>query len=238
MKINKEYFLKNKKSITIIAYIIGIVALVIYLRSFFQSGIMYYGHFLEESTVTSDSPSREYSGTFEKGPIRIRITGLNQTDRLLELKAGNTVKEYVFDGGSSGENLRLFDSDNFLIYEGSQDSNLKMVKKEENNVLSVEKSEPLLINAFDEENPEPLVLLETALRLNTVTRGRTGVLIITGLLFLLVAFDTMFPKFFYGLMKVNLKGDVIVPESYLTVQKIFWSVAPMILVYLLYKALR
>lgn len=219
-------------------YIIGIIAFVIYLRAFFQNGIIYYDHFLEESTITSDSPSREYSGTFEKGPIRLKITGLNQTDKLLELKAGNTEKEYVFDGGSSGDTLRLFDSSNFLIYEGIHDSKLGMVKEEGNDAISIEKYKPLRVNGFNEENPEPLLLLVTALRLNTVTRGRISVLIVTVLILVLIVIDTMFPKFFYKLMKVDFKADIKIPETYLMIQRITWSITPAILFFLLYKALR
>jgi hypothetical protein len=238
MKFDKEYFLKNKKAITIMIFVIGIIASMIYLRLFFQSGIIYYGHFLQESTITSDSPSREYSGTFEKGPIRLKLTGLNQTDKLLELKAGNTVKEYVFDGGSNGENLRLFDSSNFLIYEGMHDSKLGIIKEAGNEAVLLEKYRPLRVNGFNEENPEPLLLLVTALRLNTVTRGRISILIITGLILLTVIIDTMFPKFFYRLMKTDFKSDITVPEMYLMVQKIIWSITPVVLLYLLYKALR
>jgi len=238
MKIDKAYILKNKKSITVVITIIGIIASMIYLKAFFQRGIIYYGHFLQESTIISDSPSREYSGTFEKGPIRLKLTGLNQTDKLLELKAGNTVKEYVFDGGSTGETLRLFDSSNFLIYEGMHDSKLGMIKEEGSEAILLEKYTPLRINGFNEENPEPLLLLVTALKLNTVTRGRINILILSGLIFLMVIVDTMFPKFFYKLIKVDFKSDIIIPEAYLMVQKIFWSISPVILFYLLYKALR
>ena len=238
MKIDKDYFLKNKKSITIVIYIIGMIAFVIYLRAFLQNGIMYYGHFLEESTITTDSPSREYSGTFEKGPIRLKITGLNQTDKLLELKAGNTEKAYVFDGGSSGDTFRLFDSSNFLIYEGFHDSKLGMVKEEGNDAISLEKYKSLRINGFNEENPEPLLLLVTALRLNTVTRGRISVLIFAVLVFMLVVIDTMFPKFFYKLLKADFKDNLKIPEAYLVIQRISWSITPVILFFLLYKALR
>lgn len=238
MKIDKDYFLKNRKSITILIYIIGIIAFVIYLRTFFQNGMMYYGHFLEESTITSDSPSREYSGTFEKGPISLKITGLNQTDKLLELKAGNTIKEYVFDGGSNGETLRLFDSSNYLIYEGVHDSKLGIVKEEGNEAISIDHYNPLRANGYNEENPEPLLLLVTALKLNTVTRGRVIVLILTVLTSVLIVIDTMFPKFFYRLIKVDFKDDLKVPETYLMIQKIFWSITPAILFFLLYKALR
>jgi|GEM_PF-960332 len=238
MKIDKTYILKNKKSFTVVITIIGIIASMIYLRAFFQRGIIYYGHFLQESTITSDSPSREYSGTFEKGPIRLKLTGLNQTDKLLELKAGNTVKEYVFDGGSSGENLRLFDSSNFLIYEGVHDSKLGMIRQEGNATILLEKYKPLRINGFNEENPEPLLLLVTALKLNTVTRGRINILILSGLIFLMVIIDTMFPEFFYKLIKVDFKSDIIIPEAYLMAQKISWSISPVIHFYLLYKALR
>jgi len=238
MKIDKEYFLKHKKAITIMIFVIGIIASMIYLKLFFQNGILYYGHFLQESTITSDSPSREYSGTFEKGPIRLKLTGLNQTDKLLELKAGNTVREYVFDGGDSGENLRLFDSDNFLVYEGVHDTNLGLIKEEGNEAVLLEKYKPLRVNGFNEENPEPLLLLVTALRLNTVTRGRINILIITGLILLTVIIDMMFPKFLYRLMKADLKNDIAIPEMYLMVQKIIWSITPVVLLYLLYKALR
>lgn len=238
MKIDKEYILKNKKSITILIYAIGIIASVIYLRAFFQSGIIYYGHFLQESTITSDSPSREYNGVFEKGPIKLKLTGLNQTDKLLELKAGNTMKEYVFDGGNSGENLRLFDSSNFLIYEGIHDSTLGMIKEEGNEAISLEKYKPLRVNGFNEENPEPLLLLVTALKLNTVIRGRINILLLAGLIFLMAIIDTRFPKFFYKLIKIDFKQDIKVPEAYLMIQKITWSITPVILFYLLYKALR
>ncbi|MGB4588800.1 MAG: hypothetical protein WBI17_06125 [Clostridiaceae bacterium] len=238
MKIDKEYILKNKKSITILIYAIGIIASVIYLRAFFQSGIIYYGHFLQESTITSDSPSREYNGVFEKGPIKLKLTGLNQTDKLLELKAGNTMKEYVFDGGNSGENLRLFDSSNFLIYEGIHDSTLGMIKEEGNEAISLEKYKPLRVNGYNEENPEPLLLLVTALKLNTVIRGRINILLLAGLIFLMAIIDTRFPKFFYKLIKIDFKQDIKVPEAYLMIQKITWSITPVILFYLLYKALR
>lgn len=238
MKIDKEYFLKHKKAITIMIFVIGIIASIIYLKLFFQNGILYYGHFLQESTIATDSPSREYSGTFEKGPIRLKLTGLNQTDKLLELKAGNTVREYVFDGGDSGENLRLFDSDNFLVYEGVHDTNLGLIKEEGNEAVLLEKYKPLRVNGFNEENPEPLLLLVTALRLNTVTRGRINILIITGLILLTVIIDMMFPKFLYRLMKADLKNDIAIPEMYIMVQKIIWSITPVVLLYLLYKALR
>lgn len=219
-------------------FVIGIIASMIYLKLFFQNGILYYGHFLQESTITTDSPSREYSGTFEKGPIRLKLTGLNQTDKLLELKAGNTVREYVFDGGDSGEYLRLFDSDNFLVYEGVHDTNLGLIKEEGNEAVLLEKYKPLRANGFDEENPEPLLLLVTALRLNTVTRGRINILILTGLILITVIIDTMFPKFFYRLMKADFKNEITIPEMYLMVQKIIWSIIPVVLLYLLYKALR
>lgn len=238
MKFDKEYIIKHKKAITIMIFVIGVIASMIYLKLFFQNGILYYGHFLQESTINTDSPSREYSGTFEKGPIRLKLTGLNQTDKLLELKAGNTVREYVFDGGDSGENLRLFDSSNFLVYEGMHDTTLGLIKEEGNEAISLEKYKPLRINGYNEENPEPLLLLVTALRLNTVTRGRVNILIITGLILLTVIIDTMFPKFFYKLMKVDFNPEIKVPEAYLVVQKIAWSIAPVVLFYLLYKALR
>jgi hypothetical protein len=39
-------------------------------------------------------------------------------------------------------------------------------------------------------------------------------------------------------MKADLKNDIAIPEMYLMVQKIIWSIIPVVLLYLLYKALR
>lgn len=238
MKIDKELVYKNRKALMAIFIVIGVFASVFYFKAFFQKGILYYGHFLKESTSTSSIPTREYFGSYEKGPISIKLTGLNQTDKLMELKAGNVVREYVYDNGTSADSMRLFDSSNFVIYSGTLAMELREFKEDGETAISYGNYQAKETNEFNEENPEPLLMVLTAERMNIVTRGNLNMLILVGILFVMLVIDVAFPTFFYKLKRFDFTSDTEISELHSRMQKISWSVTPFVLILILFKALK
>ena len=238
MKIDKELVYKNRKALMAIFIVIGIFASFFYFRAFFQKGILYYGHFLEESTSASSIPTREYFGFYEKGSVSIRLTGLNQTDKLMELKTGNVVREYVFNEGTSANSMRLFDSSNRVIYSGMLVMEQRAFKENGETAISFEKYKATETEEYNEENPEPLLMVLTAERMNIVTRGNLGMLIFVGILIVLLGIDMAFPTFFFKLKRFDFTSDTEISELHLRMQKFTWSITPFVLVLILYKALK
>jgi hypothetical protein len=234
-KLNFKY--KNRKLLIIPAVIAAVILLYFYLGNFFQTGVDYYGAFLKEDLKVSDSVSTVYSGKSEAGDTSIRVIKMSQADNLLELTIEENSMEYVLESSSDGEEIRIFDDKNALIYDGTLLQENGTLTDNEGNAVSYYTYLSAEDETYSEENPDPMLLVLVANRLNERYRGNLSMLMFAALVLLSLIIDMIFPNFFFRLKNLKYKGAIEVPSMYRKMQKYSWYFSPIAVIILMIMAL-
>jgi len=229
--------LNNRKLLIVPVALVAVILLYFYLGNFFQTGVDYYGSFLKEDSKVSDSVSSVFSGNSDAGKTSIKVTKMSQADRLVELTIQDDSREYVLESSSDGEEIRIFDDENVLIYNGT------LLK--ENGTLTDNEGKPVSYytylsaenETYSEENPDPMLLVLVVNRLNERYRGNMSMLLVAGLILLSLVIDMIFPDFFFRVKNLKYKGAIEVPSMYRKMQKYSWYFSPIAVIILLIMAL-
>ncbi len=229
--------MKKKRPLIIAILLLSAVLIYFYLGVFFETGVNYYQHFLKEQETSTENPVTVYKGTTSEGIIIIRSSVMNQTDRLVEVSIGEITKEYVIETTLDCTEVRLFDSDNALIFESKIDQDLGTITTPEGAEVDYTTYQPVKGEVYNEKNPDPLMLIIAAHGLGEVSRGNLPILMFAILIFVTFLVDLIFPDFFLRFKSLNFKGKVEIPKYYRKMQKISWIVVPIFLIVILINAL-
>ena len=227
----------HKARIMTVPILLGLlVFLVFYIGYFFDQGVNYYGSFLSETTNVTDGSTKTYEGKTSLGDTTLRMTTLSRQARFLEIEAQGFKKEFIFERNQDIEGYRLFDGQNQLILEGKlqEDEGVFTVGETPVNFQEYTPEGDLVYNA---ENPDPIVIVLTAINHTSAYRGNFQVLFLGGLILVALLVDLIFPDFFFRFKNLKYKGDIEVPELYRKMQRISWLITPFILMLFLYFAL-
>lgn len=234
-KLNLKF--KNRKLLIIPVAIAAVILLYFYLGNFFQTGVDYYGSFLEEDLKVSNSVSSVYTGKSEAGNTSVKVIRMSQADKLVELTINDNSKEYVLESSSDGKEIRIFNDANTLVYTGmllQQDGTLT---DNEGKTVSYYTYLAAEDDTYNEENPNPMLLVLIANRLNERYRGNLPMLMFAALVSLSMIIDMIFPNFFFRLKNLNYRGEIEVPSMYRKMQRYSWYFSPIIVIILLIMAL-
>jgi len=229
--------LKNRKLLIIPVVIVAGILLYFYFGNFFQTGVDYYGSFLKEDAKVSDSVSSVFTGKSETGKTSIKVTKMSQADKLVELTIKDDSKEYVLESSSDGEEIRIFDDANALIYNGTLIKENGTLTDNEGKTVSYYTYLSAKDETYSEVNPDPMLLVLIANRLNERYRGNMSMLLVAGLVLLSFIIDMIFPDFFFRLKNLKYKGTIEVPSMYRKMQKYSWYFSPIAVIILLIMAL-
>ncbi|HCW72610.1 MAG TPA: hypothetical protein DHM90_01155 [Clostridiaceae bacterium] len=233
MKMNLD--IKTKKITVLILLLLSGIAMYFYLSSFFQSGVDYYGSFMREETGTS-GPAL-YAGKTEYGETQIALTTMRETDRFIEIEIDGQSREYVMESSTDGQKIRLFDSDNSLIFSGTLDRKTGIISTSTSEDISYYAYQPVNSDEYGVMNPDPILIVMLANRLNERYRGNLSMLVFSALILLSLIIDMIFPKFFFRLKNLKFKDDVELPSMYRKMQKYSWMISPLLIIVFLYMAL-
>lgn len=233
MKMNLN--IKNKKIVILSLVLLAGIAMYFYLGNFFQSGVDYYGSFMREETGTR-GPAL-YAGKTEYGETEIALTTMKETDKFLEISIDGQSREYVMESSTDGQKIRLFDSNNSLIFSGTLDRENGIISTNASDSISYYGYKPVISEQYDEKNPDPILVVILANRLNERYRGNLSMLIFSVLILLSLLIDMIFPKFFFRLKNLKFKGEVELPSMYTKMQKYSWMISPLLIIIFLYMAL-
>jgi len=234
-KLNLKF--NNKKLLIIPVVIAAVILMYFYLGNFFQTGVDYYGSFLREDPKVSDSVSSVFAGKSEAGKTSIKVTNMSQADKLLELTIKDDSKEYVLESSSDGEDIRIFDDENALIYNGTLLKENGTLTDNEGKTVSYYTHLSAKDETYSEVNPDPMLLVLVANRLNERYRGNMTMLLFAGLVLLSLIIDMIFPDFFFRVKNLKYKGTIEVPSMYRKMQKYSWYFSPIAVIILLIMAL-
>lgn len=234
---HESLILKNLRIYFIPILVLLAVALYFYLGSFFQVGVDYYGSFLEENIGSKENPVNLYTGKSDEGKIVLKTMTMNQTDKLIEVKVDEEIREYVIETSADNQLIRLFDDDNTLIFWGTLDREKGTLSPEGQDVVSYYSYKPLDTDEFGVKNPDPMLLVIIANKLDDRYRGNLSMLIFAFLILVSLVVDIVFPDFFFRLKNLKFKGEIEIPELYRKMQKYSWMLTPIILLIILFAAL-
>lgn len=232
-----NFNVKNRKLLIIPVVIAAVILLYFYLGNFFQTGVDYYGSFLREDRKASDSLSSVYSGTSDAGKTTLKVTRMSQADKLVEVHLEGTEKEYVLESNKDGEAIRIFDAENTLIYSGTLSVENGTLTNPMGEEISYYTYQPADDETYSATNPDPMLLVLMANRLNERYRGNLTMLLFAGLIALSMITDMIFPDFFFRLKNLRYKGDIEVPAMYRKMQKYSWFFTPVAVIILMIMAL-
>ncbi len=235
----KELLMKTKKRRSYLVAILVISAILIYfyLGVFFESGVDYYNHFLKEQETSKENPVTVYKGTTSEGKVIIKSSIMNQTDRLVEVTVGENTKEYVIESTLDCTKIRLFDSNNSMVLESSINKDLGTITTPLGNELNYETYIPVKGQLYNENNPDPIMLIIIANGLAKVTRGDFPKLMFAALIYGTLLVDLLFPDLFLRFKSLNFRDQVEVPKYYRKMQLISWIIVPLLLGIVLISAL-
>ena len=236
---NNKFNLKfnNRKLLIIPVAIAAVILLYFYLGNFFQTGVDYYGSFLKEDSKGSDSVSSVFSGNSDAGKTSIKVIKMSQADRLVELTIQEDSKEYVLESSSDGEEIRIFDDENVLIYNGTLLKENGTLTDNEGKTVSYYNYLSAKNETYSEENPDPMLLVLVVNRLNERYRGNMSMLLVAGLILLSLIIDMIFPDFFFRVKNLKYKGAIEVPSMYRKMQKYSWYFSPIAVIIIMIMAL-
>ena len=234
-KLNLKF--KTKRWLILPVVIAAVILLYFYLGNFFQTGVDYYGSFLRENPKVSDSISTVFSGKSEAGNTSIKVIKMSQADKLVELTIEEDSKEYVLESSSDGKEIRIFDDENALIYNGTLLRDNGTLTDNEGETVSYYTYHTAEDDNYNEENPDPMLLVLVANRLNERYRGNMSILLVAGLVLVSMIIDMIFPDFFFRLKNLKYKGTIEVPSMYRKMQKYSWYFSPIAVIILLIMAL-
>lgn len=229
--------LKKRKLLIAPAAMAVVILLYLYLGYFFQTGVDYYGAFLREDPDASTSVSRLYTGKTEAGKTSVMVTRMSQADRLVEISVEGNAKEYVLEASSDGREIRIFDEVNTNIYRGTLSVDNGTLTDAEGEAVSYYTLAPKEDATYNVENPDPMLLVLVANRLNERYRGNVTLLFFAGLILLSMILDMIFPDLFFRMKNLRYKGNVEVPDMYRKMQKLSWYFSPLVVILLLFMAL-
>ena len=237
MKNKLNFNNKKIKLLLIPATILMIVILYFYLGNFFQTGVDYYGSFLREDLKSSDSVTSVFSGKSDNGKTTIKVTRMSQADKLVEVVLDENAKEYVLESSSDGKVIRVFDDVNTLVYNGTLIPEKGILTNSAGEEVSFYTYLPIENETFSEVNPDPMLLVVIANRLNDRYRGNLSILLVAGLILLSLFIDIIFPDFFFRLKNLRYKGEIEIPPMYRKMQKYSWYFSPFAVIILMIMAL-
>ena len=229
--------LKNRKLLIIPVVIAAVILLYFYLGNFFQTGVDYYGSFLREDRKASATLSSVYVGKSSAGKTTLKVTRMSQADKFVEVNLDGTEKEYVLESSADGDAIRIFDAENALIYSGNLSVESGTLTNPEGEAVSYYTYSPLDNETYSETNPDPMLLVLMANRLNERYRGNLTMLLFAGLIALSMITDIFFPDFFFRFKNLKYKGDIEVPAMYRKMQKYSWVFTPIAVIVLMIMAL-
>lgn len=229
--------LKNRKLLIVPVVIAAVILLYFYLGNFFQTGVDYYGSFLREDRKASAALSSVYVGKSDAGKTTLKVTRMSQADKFVEVNLDGKEKEYVLEASADGEDIRIFDAENALIYSGNLSVESGTLTNQEGEAVSYYTYRPLDNETYNETNPDPMLLVLMANRLNERYRGNLTMLLFAGLIALSMITDMIFPDFFFRLKNLKYKGDIEVPAMYRKMQKYSWFFTPVAVIILMIMAI-
>ena len=162
---------------------------------------------------------------------------MSQADKLVEVTLDGNEKEYVVESTSDGQVIRVFDAENTLIYSGNLSLADGTITNPEGETVTYYTYRPVPDEIYNEVNPDPMLLVLIANRLNERYRGNLTMLIFAGLIVLSMITDMIFPDFFFRLKNLRYKGEIEVPAMYRKMQKYSWFFTPVAVIVLLIMAL-
>lgn len=228
--------IKNKKIKLLALVLLAGISLYFYLGSFFQSGVDYYGSFMQQESEVKGS-ALKYEGKTKYGQTEISLTTMMETDKLIELSLDGQSREYVMESSTDGQKIRLFDENNAMIFTGTLNREDGVITTSENEIISYYGYKPLSNHEYSEMNPDPILVVIMANRLNESYRGNLSMLIFTGIILLSLIIDIIFPKFFFRLKNLNFKDDIELPAMYVKMQKYSWMLSPVVIIIFLFMAI-
>lgn len=237
MKNDLKKKIKNKRLYLIPVLILSAVVLYFYLGIFFDPGVNYYDHFLNKQPSSTENSVTIYKGSTSKGVATIKSTVMNQADRLVEVKVGDYSKEYVIESTLDCTQVRLFDSENNLILEGSVNVDEGTLTTSLGTSVNYMTYKPIEGDLYNKTNPDPIMLIIISYGLGEISRGNTGMLMFAALLYLTLIIDLAFPDFFLRFKSLTFRGPVEIPKYYKKMQKISWIGVPILIAGILFNAL-
>ncbi|NLB21165.1 MAG: hypothetical protein GX829_10205, partial [Clostridium sp.] len=229
--------IKNRRLYLVPVLILSAVLIYFYLGIFFDSGVNYYEHFLKEQPGSTENSVTIYKGSTSEGVATIKSTVMNQADRLVEVNVGDYSKEYVIESTLDCTEVRLFDSENNLILEGSVNIEEGTLTTSMGTSVNYMTYKPIEGDLYNKTNPDPILLIIIANGLADISRGDISKLMFAALLYFTLIIDFIFPDFFLRFKSLTFKGPVEMPKYYKKMQKISWIVVPIIIVGILLNAL-
>lgn len=217
--------------------LLSAVLIYFYLGVFFDTGVNYYDHFLKEQPGSTENAVTVYKGNTSVGEVTITSTVMDQTDRLVEVAIGDTTQEYVIESTLDCTEVRLFDSENNLVLEGSMDMEDKTFTTSMGTELNYETYQPIEGELYNKTNPDPIMLIIITNGLGDVSRGDFSMLMFAALLYVTFVIDLLFPDFFLRFKSLTFRGPVEMPKYYKKMQKISWVIVPIIITGVLINAL-
>lgn len=234
-----EWTQKHYKSIKIILIIVSIILSLLYLKFFFQKGILYDDVFLIEK---QDSGEVNFHGKSKSGHINIEVKGDYNEDHkvYLDYRLPNNInKSYIveFDIRELGYNdgVKILDDEENLIFDGSYIKNSDMI------YLLDESEEMIFPDSafyFSDHKPEVIYdsryeislynIMDLATRKKVRVRGDYGPFIVAVVLSIITIIDIKYPLFFFELNTFINVRDAKPSDFYLVTQKIGWYVQPVI----------
>lgn len=212
------------------------IALYFYLGNFFQTGVDYYGNFMHEQNGIKGLTS-QYIGRTEYGETEIHLTTMKITDKLIEVSQDGESSEYVMESSEDGQKIRLFDSNNLVIFSGLLDREKGILTTSAGDTISYYGYKAATNEKYSAKNPDPILLVILANRLNERYRGNLSMLIFSALILSSLMVDVFFPKFFFRLKNLKFKGEVELPAMYTKMQKYSWMISPVLIIIFLFMAI-
>ena len=212
------------------------IALYFYLGNFFQTGVDYYGSFMRQE-IGNKNAALQYEGKTEYGRTGIVLTTMKETDKLIEVSLDGQSREYVMESSTDGQKIRLFDENNALIFTGTLNREEGIITTADSEEISYYGYKALSNEDYSEMNPDPILVVILANRLNERYRGNLSMLVFSGLILLSLLIDMIFPKFFFRLKNLKFKGEIELPVMYTRMQRYSWMLSPVLIIIFLYMAL-
>lgn len=214
-------------------FILLIVSMIFYFKSFFTVGINFDETFLKKEVISSES---HYIGNNSYGDIHITVKGIISIDGNAEViyrLPNNIIKQFKLNADTQWKSNILYIKDNngTAIFEGYyQKDSFFLYDKNRNPLL--DNSIQFIIIGQSPYNSDYNISLKNVADMayfsNDTIRGRYEYLVFAILLFIITAIDIKFPLFFFTLSHFL---DVRNPEPsdfYIVIQKITWYAYPIL----------